>query len=146
MMARGLLLIAAALGVATATPAGAQRAPSPADPPSTTRTTAPEPKSHGLPPPITFFVARGDANACGSGCREWIAAEGTIDSDADDRLRAFLKKLGSRKLPIFFHSPGGSVPAGLAIGRLMRDHHLTAQSIFMLDHAAGRHGAELGYR
>ena len=126
MMARGLLLIAAALGVATATPAGAQRAPSPADPPSTTRTTAPEPKSHGLPPPITFFVARGDANACGPGCREWIAAEGTIDSDADDRLRAFLKKLGSRKLPIFFHSPGGSVPAGLSIGRLMRARGLTA--------------------
>jgi hypothetical protein len=126
MTARGLLLIAAALGVATATPAGAQRAPAAADPPSTTRTTTPEPKSNGLPPPIVFFVARGDADACGPGCREWIAAEGTIDSNADDRLRAFLKKLGGRKLPIYFHSPGGSVPAGLAIGRLMRDHRLTA--------------------
>jgi len=125
MTAGRILLIAAALGVMTAVPASAQRAPAAADPPSTTRTTPSETKS-SLPPPIAFFVARGDANACGPGCREWIAAEGTIDSDADDRLRAFLKKLGGRKLPIFFHSPGGSVPAGLSIGRLMRDQRLTA--------------------
>jgi hypothetical protein len=123
MSARRILLIAAALGLVTATPVGAQRAPGPADPPS--RTTTPEPRSN-LPPPITFYVARGDADACGPGCREWIAAEGTFDTDADDRLRLFLNKLGARKLPIFFHSPGGSVPAGLAIGRLMRDHRLTA--------------------
>jgi hypothetical protein len=77
-------------------------------------------------PPIVFFVATGGPNACGLGCREWIAAVGTIDIGAEDRLRALLKKLGGRKLPIFFHSPGGSVPSGLAIGRLMRQHGLTA--------------------
>ena len=120
MTARRILLIAAALGMVAATPAGAQRAPGPDSPSRTT-----EPRSN-LPPPVTFFVAHGDADACGPGCRDWIAAEGTFDTDADDRLRVFLSKLGSRKLPIFFHSPGGSVPAGLAIGRLMRDHHLTA--------------------
>jgi hypothetical protein len=119
MMARGLLLTALALGLAVASPAAAQRAPGPADPAPTTR-------ASNLPPPITFFLAHGDADACGPGCRDWIAAEGTIDTDADDRLHVFLSKLGGRKLPIFFHSPGGSVPAGLAIGRLMRDHHLTA--------------------
>ena len=124
-MARGLLLAAAALSLVTATPAAAQRAPGPANPAPTTRTTPSESKSN-LPPPVTFFVARGDANACGPGCREWIAAEGTFDSDADDRLRLFLRQLGGRKLPIFFHSPGGSVPAGLALGRMMRDHHMTA--------------------
>jgi hypothetical protein len=125
MTARGPLLIAAALWLAAGTPASAQRGPAPADPPSTTRT-PPQTKSNTLPPPIAFFVAHGDRNACGLGCREWIAAEGTIDVNADDRLRALLKKLGGRKLPIFFHSPGGSVPAGLAIGRLMRAHGLTA--------------------
>jgi hypothetical protein len=126
MTARGLLLIAAALILAAGAPASAQRAPAPADPRAPTRPSPPETKSSTLPPPIAFFVARGDRNACGLGCREWIVAEGTIDSDADDRLRALLKKLGGRKLPIFFHSPGGSVPAGLAIGRLMRAHGLTA--------------------
>jgi hypothetical protein len=90
------------------------------------KTKPPETKPAPLPPPIVFFVAKGDANACGPGCREWIAAEGTIDSDADGRLRALLKKLGGRKLPIFFHSPGGSVAAGLAIGRLMREGGMTA--------------------
>ena len=79
-----------------------------------------------LPPPIVFFVAKGDANACGPGCSEWIAAEGTIDMGADARLRALLKKLGARKLPIYFESPGGAIPAGLAIGRIMRQHGLTA--------------------
>ena len=126
MTARGLLLIAAACGLAVGTPASAQRAPAPVAPPSTSKPGAPATRSAALPPPIAFFVARGDANACGPGCREWIAAEGTIDPDADDRLRAFLNKLGSRRLPVFFHSPGGSVPAGLAIGRLMRAHGLTA--------------------
>src|SRR5580704_1155023 len=79
-----------------------------------------------LLPPIVFFVAKGDANACGPGCNEWIAAEGTIDAGADGRLRALLKKLGGRKLPLYFHSPGGAIPAGLAIGRMMRERGLTA--------------------
>jgi hypothetical protein len=92
----------------------------------TTETKIPDAKRAPLPPPIVFFVAKGDADACGPGCREWIAAEGTIDAGADDRLRALLKKLGSRKLPIYFHSPGGSVVTGLAIGRLMRERGLTA--------------------
>jgi hypothetical protein len=71
-------------------------------------------------------VAKGEPNACGPGCQEWIAADGTFDQGAEQRLRALLKKLGSRKLPVFFHSPGGSIEAGLAIGRMMRAHGLTA--------------------
>ena len=146
MTTRGLLLIAAALGLAAGTPASAQRSASPADPPAsskpattkpattkpattkpgTAKPAAPETKSASLPPPIVFFVAKGDANACGVGCSEWIAAEGTVDAGADERLRALLKKLGGRNLPVFFHSPGGSVPNGLAIGRLLRQRGLTA--------------------
>ncbi|HLH90481.1 MAG TPA: hypothetical protein VKX28_18670 [Xanthobacteraceae bacterium] len=87
---------------------------------------APATQHEPLPPPIVFFVAKGDANACGPGCSEWIAAEGTIDIGADARLRLLLKKLGARKLPIYFESPGGAIPAGLAIGRIMRQHGLTA--------------------
>ena len=85
-----------------------------------------ETKSASLPPPIVFFLARGEPNACGPGCQEWIAADGTFDTGADGRLRAFLKRLGARKLPIFFHSPGGSIAAGLGIGRLMRERGMTA--------------------
>jgi hypothetical protein len=73
-----------------------------------------------------FYVAKGEPNACGRGCSEWIAAEGMILKDSPQRLRDLLKRLGQRKLPIFFHSPGGSVEAGMAIGRLMRERRMTA--------------------
>jgi hypothetical protein len=108
--------------LAAATPASAQRAPAAGDPAPSIK---PAPDETRSLPPIAFFVARGDPNACGVGCREWIAAEGTIDKGADDRLRALLQRLGGRKLPIFFHSPGGSVGGGLAIGRLIRQRGLT---------------------
>jgi hypothetical protein len=77
-------------------------------------------------PPIVFYVAKGEADACGVGCREWIAAEGTIDEQAPARLRGLLNRLGQRKLPIYFHSPGGLVAGGLGIGRLLRERRMTA--------------------
>ena len=77
-------------------------------------------------PPIVFYVAKGEPNACGAGCSEWIAAEGAIDQEAPARLRNLLNRLGQRKLPVYFHSPGGSVGAGIAIGRLMRERRMTA--------------------
>jgi hypothetical protein len=76
--------------------------------------------------PIVFYLAKGEANACGPGCSEWIAAEGRLDAGADQRLRALLTKLGKRKLPIFFHSPGGSGTAGIAIGRMLHAREMTA--------------------
>jgi len=87
---------------------------------------AAEPQAKNPWPPIAFYIAKGETNECGPGCREWIAAEGTIDRDAAQRLRGLLKRLGERKLPIYFHSPGGSVEAGLAIGRLLRERRMTA--------------------
>ena len=77
-------------------------------------------------PPIAFFIAKGEADSCGPGCAEWIAADGTIDAGAPGRLRAFLAKLGSRSLPIYFHSPGGSVGGAIEIGRMMRARGMTA--------------------
>jgi hypothetical protein len=70
-------------------------------------TAEPQPAPAWLP--VVFYVAKGEPNACGPGCREWIAAEGTFDRDAPQRLRALLNRLGQRKLPIYFHSPGGSI-------------------------------------
>lgn len=87
---------------------------------------AAEPLAKNPWPPIAFYIAKGEVDECGRGCREWIAAEGTIDRDAAQRLRGLLKRLGQRKLPIYFHSPGGSVEAGLAIGRLLRERRMTA--------------------
>ena len=79
-----------------------------------------------LEQPIVFYVARGAPGVCGPGCSEWIAAEGTIDPAAEPQLWELLRKLGNdRKPPVYFHSPGGAVIAGLQIGRLLRARGLT---------------------
>ncbi len=77
-------------------------------------------------PPMIFYLAKGDDDACGPGCGEWIAAEGQIEADTAQRLRAFLNRLGKRKLPIFFHSPGGAGTTSTVMGRLLREREMTA--------------------
>ena len=77
-------------------------------------------------PEMEFYLARGDANACGRGCDEWIAAEGKIDVSAAQRLRRLLAKLGARRPPIYFHSQGGSVLGSITLGRLIRARKLEA--------------------
>ncbi len=125
MAFRRLALLVTVLGLSAGASAAPLQAPAPGKPePTEIKPTDTRPAP--LPPPVVFFVARGEPNACGPGCREWIAADGTFDPAADGRLRALLKKLGTRKLPVFFHSPGGSIAAGLGIGRLMRERGLTA--------------------
>jgi hypothetical protein len=76
------------------------------------------------PPPMTFFVATGEADACGSGCEAWIAADGKIDLDAAQRLRKLLAKLARRRLPIYLHSGGGSVLGAIELGRLIRSRNI----------------------
>jgi hypothetical protein len=75
--------------------------------------------------PIEFYLAHGEANACGLGCSEWIAAEGKIDFKAAQKLRQLLAKLKGRQPPIFFHSPGGSVDGAIALGRFIHQQQLT---------------------
>src|SRR5438067_9123061 len=75
-------------------------------------------------PPMVFFLAKGEPNACGPGCSEWVAADGRFDLDAPDRLRALLKRFGGRKLPVYFRTPGGLMSSAIAIGRLMREKKL----------------------
>lgn len=76
--------------------------------------------------PMVFFVAKGEPDLCGAGCSEWIAADGRIDGSTPGQLRALLGRLGKRKLPIYFQSPGGDVQAAFAIGRMMRARGMTA--------------------
>jgi hypothetical protein len=76
------------------------------------------------PLPMTFFVAAGEADACGSGCEAWIAADGKIDLEAAQRLRKLFAKLGRRRLPIFLHSGGGSVLGAIELGRLIRSRNI----------------------
>lgn len=121
---RFALAAAAAFGLALtlAAPACAEPALEPAKAP----TPAPDLRAT---PPMVFFVAKGDSNACGAGCSEWIAAYGAIDGGTPARLGALLTKLnksGKRGLPVYFYSPGGNVDAALALGRLMRAQKIKA--------------------
>jgi len=116
----GLLTILLVVLVSTVLDAGAGGAS-----PERDKASPPEAKVAAIPE-IEFYLARGDANACGRGCNEWIAAEGKIDLSAAQRLRRLLIKLGARRPPIYFHSPGGSVVGSIALGRLVRDRKLEA--------------------
>ncbi len=69
--------------------------------------------------PVVFYVAKGAADSCGSGCDTWIAIEGQIDNGAAARFRKFFKPLRDRNLPIYITSPGGNLEQALAMGRFL---------------------------
>jgi len=79
-----------------------------------------------LKKPMFFYVAKGEPNACGPGCNEWIAAEGTFDLAVAGRLRAFLSKQRNRNLPVYFYSPGGLADHSFSVGRILRERGMTA--------------------
>src|SRR5262245_48348952 len=83
------------------------------------RSAAPKTKAAVKSPPMIFYLAKGENGACGVDCNEWIAAEGQIETGSAQHLRTFLNRIGKRKLPIFFHSPGGNVTASMSMGRLL---------------------------
>jgi hypothetical protein len=80
--------------------------------------------SHGTqaqpnPEPMLFFVAKGQPNACGPGCSEWIAAEGRFEGpQVERRFRDLLDTLKGRNLPIIFNSLGGVIGEALVLGRI----------------------------
>jgi len=77
--------------------------------------------------PMIFFVAKGEPNACGPGCSEWIAAEGYFEGRAvEHRFRELLDSLKGRDLPIFFNSFGGRIGAGRLVGRILRERRMRA--------------------
>ena len=76
--------------------------------------------------PMVFFLAKGGAGSCGPGCGEWIAAEGRFVPGTAQRLRDFLGVLARKDLPIFFHSPGGSVGEAVLVGAVLHERTMTA--------------------
>ncbi|PDT05880.1 hypothetical protein CO666_04600 [Rhizobium chutanense] len=57
---------------------------------------------------------------CQEECTQWISAEGDITPDTPARLKAILKTLGDRKLPVVLQSNGGDMDAAFAMGRMIR--------------------------
>ena len=66
---------------------------------------------------------------CGRGLCAWIAAEGEIEPDTAKKLQTFLR---SWEVPlqgtwVTFNSPGGSLSGGVALGRFLRSHGISAR-------------------
>jgi hypothetical protein len=87
----------------------------------------PPPQNADFAPNLTIYLAKGPPNSCGPDCDHWIAIEGTVDQNAASRIRRFLTKIKDTQLPIYLHSPGGSVEQSFVIGRLLRDRKAVAR-------------------
>ena len=74
---------------------------------------------------MRFVVVRSDAPGCEPTCPEWISAEGAIDAKTLALLKAQLKVLAGRKLPIAVSSTGGDAEAAMALGRTIRKSGLS---------------------
>ena len=92
--------------------------------------------------PMHVVIAHDSRPGCEPHCAEWISAEGKIQRNTTaDFLRVF-RQLGNRKLPIFINSGGGSVEAGMEIGREIRKRQLDVAVVRTLfDSCTGVGGA-----
>jgi len=124
-MAHWLVMLAVVLAFWTAADAGAQPRAQKAQKAEPQKGQAQKKAAPAPEVPLHLYLAKGEPNACGEGCSEWIAVEGSFDSGAAGRAQAFLRRHGARKLPVYFHSPGGSGNAAIAIGRQLRQLGLT---------------------
>jgi len=80
-----------------------------------------------LPDAMIFYVARGATGACGPGCSEWIAAEGTVQWDTHKRLINILDRTAGRKLPVVINSRGESnLNVATSLGRILRGRSIDA--------------------
>ncbi len=77
-----------------------------------------DPRPQG--PEMRVVVVRASDPACANACPEWISAEGRIVTNTVADFASVLKALGRRKLPVFIHSAGGNLYAGVQIGQMLR--------------------------
>ena len=77
----------------------------------------------GSPPDaMIFYLAHGAADACGPGCSDWIAAEGTVQWDTHKRLFNILDRHAGRRLPVVIHVWGASnLNVATTLGRILRE-------------------------
>src|SRR5882724_6145759 len=109
--------------------------------------TTPRPPVGGFGSPndaMIFYVAHGALGACGQGCSEWIAAEGSVQWDTHKRLIAILDRQAGRKLPVVIHSWGESnLNVATSLGRILRDRGIDATvGTTEVEACAGRSEAE----
>src|SRR5579872_2565688 len=122
---------AAALGVLFAAIAGAASA----------QTARPPVGGFGsAPDAMIFYVAHGAEGACGSGCSDWIAAEGTVQWDTYKRLINILDRQQGRKLPLVIHSWGASnLNVAVGLGRILHERGIdTTEGITEVAACAGK--------
>jgi hypothetical protein len=74
--------------------------------------------------PMQFVLMRDARAGCAPTCAEWIAAQGKIVPGTAAQFNGVLRSIGSRKLPIFIDSHGGSVEDAMTMGRALRSKHL----------------------
>ena len=71
--------------------------------------------------PMSFELRReGPAEACGTRCRTWISAVGSITSDTPRHLETFIQSHDVQGATLALNSGGGSVLATMEMGRLIR--------------------------
>jgi len=77
----------------------------------------------GSPPDaMIFYLAHGAPGACGPGCSDWIAAEGTVQWDTHKRLFNILDRHAGGKLPLIIHVWGESnLNVATSLGRILRE-------------------------
>lgn len=87
----------------------------------------------------------GPAEECGQACRTWISAAGLITEDTARDFEAFAKNSNVRGATLVLDSKGGSVVAGLALGRAIRrlDMTTTVGRTIVLPSEDGRGSARL---
>ena len=74
------------------------------------------------PDAMIFYVAHGAANACGPGCSDWIAAEGTVQWDTYKRLINILDRHPGNKLPLVISARGlSNLNVAVSLGRILHE-------------------------
>ena len=99
----------------------------------------------GSPPDaMIFYLAHGAADACGPGCSDWIAAEGTVQWDTHKRLFNILDRHAGRRLPVVIHVWGASnLNVATTLGRILRERGIdTTAGTTEVDACKGKSEAE----
>src|SRR5215216_266749 len=93
--------------------------------------------------PMTFELRReGPADGCGSKCRTWVSAVGSITSETPRQFEAFARTHDIRSAVIAFDSGGGSVLGTLVLGRMIRRLDMTT-TVGRTTVVAGDKGSEV---